>query len=392
MKTQLLEDIGESAQLALTPSRTVGDSRAGKKVRKLAPAANREPARLRSASGIWRQKPAGEPLISTTQQPDQQPDQPALPLDLHSVFEEIAALEAQYVAPTRQHEPVVAAAEPQHALPAPPVEPLHKPAVSPAEPTLAPSPTQTGTAPQDPLFDFTPPSPAHQAADPFTRAPTGPTRSRRRFLLWGACLLSAALLIQGGRWLYQERKDAGLLALGAGQATEKPRVDQAMKRQAMAAKESGLEHGGDVPATPAVSASRPLPAAPPPLVMLEPDPPAATGLEHRPAPAARGEERRTPLRPEPVAEQGPVSPLPKPSSRMARAQSEAAAERPREGRERKPVRQIARASAMRTEGPSVPETAMEATLRACREHGYHAAQCIKRACSVTEYGFVCRGR
>jgi hypothetical protein len=192
--------------------------------------------------------------------------------------------------------------------------------------------------------------------------------------------------------LYQERKDAGLLALGAGQATEKPRVDQAMKRQAMAAKESGLEHGGDVPATPAVSASRPLPAAPPPLVMLEPDPPAATGLEHRPAPAARGEERRTPLRPEPVAEQGPVSPLPKPSSRMARAQSEAAAERPREGRERKPVRQIARASAMRTEGPSVPETAMEATLRACREHGYHAAQCIKRACSVTEYGFVCRGR
>jgi hypothetical protein len=296
------------------------------------------------------------------------------------------------VAPTRQHEPVIAAAEPQHALPAPPVEPLHKPAVSPAEPTLAPSPTQTGTAPQDPLFDFTPPSPAHQAADPFTRAPTGPTRSRQRYLLWGACLLSAALLIQGGRWLYQERNDAGSLALGANQATEKPRAEQAMKRQAIAAKESGLEPGGDVPATPAVSASRPLPAAPPPLVMLEPDPPAATGLEHRRPSVAGGVERRTPPRPEPVAQHGPVPPLPKPSSRMAHEQSKAAAERPREGRERKPVRQIARASAIRTEEPSVRETAMEATLRACREHGYHAAQCIKRACSVTEYGFVCRGR
>jgi hypothetical protein len=337
MKTQLLEDIGQNAALSLTPPKTAADSQAGNVVHALAPAGNAAPPRPRSAPGVWRQEPAAKLPVST-------PGQQTPPLELHEVLEEIAALEAQYVPPGRRHEPAIA-----------PVEPLHQP----AEATLAPNPADSATAPQDPFFDFTAPSPAPQEADPFMHAPTGSTRPRQRYLLWAACLLCGALLILGGRWLYQERN-------GADQAKVEVRRDQAVQRPAIAAKEVTPGPGGDVGATAAASTSRPLPA-PPPLVMLEPDPSTAVKVE-------------------------PPSPLPKAPRRMAREQSEAAAEPATESGERAPVRQFARASASGKERPSERDTGMAATLRACREHGYHAAQCIKRACGVTEYGFVCRGR
>ncbi|MDB5747203.1 MAG: hypothetical protein JWP72_2051 [Massilia sp.] len=350
MKTQLLEDIGENASLSLAPATTGGNPKAGKEVQTLAPAGNTEPA--------------GEPPISTTQQPVQRP----APLELHSVFEEIAALEAQFVPPAQQHEPGIAPAEPRHEISTSPAEPLLKPAAPPAEPTPVPDAMQSPTVPQDPLFDFTLPSPAYQAADPFTRPPTGLTRSRQRYLLWGACVLSGALLILGGRWLYQERNDAGALALIAGEAKEVP--------QAVA---------------PAVPASRPLPAVPP-LVLLEPDPSPATRLEPTLPSTAGRVEPQAPPKPDAVAEQEPASPLPTPSSRRTREQSAAAAEPARERSKREPVRQPVRASAIGTERPSGQDTTMTATLKACREHGYGAAECVKRACSLTRYGFACRGR
>jgi hypothetical protein len=344
MKTQLLEDIGQNAALSLTPPKTAADSQAGNEVHKLAPAGNAAPPKPDPAPGTWRQEPTGKLPAST-------PGQQTPPLELHDVLEEIAALEAQYVPPGRRHEPAIA-----------PVEPLHQP----AEATLAPNTAESATAPQDPFFDFTAPSPAPQEADPFTHAPAASTRPRQRYLLWAACLLSGALLILGGRWLYQERNGAGSLAPIANEAKEETRPDQPVKGPAIAAKEATPGREGDVGATPAVPASRPLPA-PPPLVMLEPDPPTAVKVE-------------------------PPSPLPKPPRRMAREQSEAAAEPATESGERASVRQFARASASGKERPSERDTGMAATLRACREHGYHAAQCIKRACGVTEYGFVCRGR
>lgn len=376
MKTQLLEDIGQSAPLTLTPSKIVAHSKADQEVQDDAPAGNAEPAQSRSALGAWRQKPAGDLLISTTQQPEQQPAS----LDLDSVFEEIAALEAQYVPPGPQQEPAIA-----------PVAPLHELHTPPAEPTIAPDPTHSATAPQDPLFDFTTPSPELQAAYPFTPAPTRPTRSRQRYLLWGACVLSGALLIQGGRWLYQERKDAGSLASIADEAKEKPPVDKAVKRRAIAAKEFTPVPDGDARVTPPVPASRVLPAVPP-LVMLEPDPSTPTALEQTTPSAAGRVEVQTAPQPELVAEQGAAAPLPKPSSRIVREQSDEASMPAAERGERGPVRRLARASAIGTESPTGRDTAMEATLRACREHGYHAAQCIKRACSVTRHGFVCHGR
>ncbi|MGX4640408.1 hypothetical protein [Massilia sp. SYSU DXS3249] len=376
MKTQLLEDIGQSAAVSLTPPRTAGHRKAEKAVRDLASAGD---AKRRPALGVWSQKPTWEPPGSVTRQADQQPT----PLELHKVFEEIAALEAQYVPPGPQPEPqpqpqpqsqpATAPAEPRQALPLAPSGLVHQPALGPAEPTLSPNPAQGASATQDPLFDLSPPAPPSQppqAADPFTPAGSRPARSGKRYLLWGGCLLAGALLIQGGRWLYQERGDAGAPALVRGAA---------MEQQSVLLKQPTAAPDGDLPAQPIVSASRPASNVPP-LVMLEADPPTAAPVEQPPPPVAG------------QAGQEAASPLPKPSSRATRKEPAPAARQAGKTGESAPVRRPASAPASSTENPSSRDSGMAATLKACRAYGYDAAQCVKRACSITRYGFACRGR
>ena len=262
-------------------------------------------------------------------------------------------------------------------------------------------PTDTATVPQDPLFDFTLPSPELQAANPFTHPAAGGARSRLRYLLWAACLIAVVLLGLGGRWLYQERKDAGSLALIAKDAKDQPQVQNAVQRPAIAAQASTLEPAKDAPvmpstpAEPAEAAGRPASAVPP-LVYLQPDPPAAARAEPPASSPASPAEPRTAPKPAPAAEQGRVYPLPKRSGQQAHQRAEAPARTASPKAERPPVRpparQPARAAVVAKEKQAGPDTSMEATLKACREHGYHAAQCVKRDCRVTEYGFVCRGR
>jgi len=303
--------------------------------------------------------------------------------------------------PGQQHEPGSAAAGPEHALPASPAESprqpdiplaesLHRPAIPPAEARPAPHPAHSAAAPQELRFDFTPPPQARQAANPFTPAPT---RSRQRYLVWTACLFSGALLVLGGRWLYQERNDARSLALIADEARAQPRsarVDTAAKPPAMAAQGTAPEPEEAARVAPAMPASRPSPAVPP-LVMLEPEPPAARPPE-QPSPSASQTVPPVTPPPELAKEQGAAAPSPKPSSRTARARSDAVARPAKEKAKREPPRQLARASAPAKERPPARDTSMAATLKACREHGYHATQCIKQDCSVTQYGFVCRGQ
>ncbi|MET0581731.1 MAG: hypothetical protein ABWZ08_07155 [Pseudoxanthomonas sp.] len=308
-------------------------------------------------------------------------EEPA-PLALDQVFEEIAALEAQFVQPGQQQAPAIAQVKPKPEVPAAPAEPLHAPAVLPTDDTTAPNPAHIATAPQDPLFDFTHPQPTPQETNPFTPAPAGLTRSRKRYLVGAACVLSTVLLAWGGRWLYQERNDAGSMALIAAQA----RVDTPVNGQAIARKASLPEPGAEARAQATVPTSSPVP----PLVMLERDPPDVIKPEQ--APPSVAQEPPMARKPERALEEGTASPPPKPSIRKAREPS-GAAERPAKERpKREPVRQLARASAIPAERPSTPDTSMAALLRACREHGYHATQCIKRECSVTAYGFACRGR
>ena len=404
MKTQLLEDIGESAGSSLTPSNTAGNPQAGKAAPGPAPAGNAAAAGPRPPLGVWRREPPVEPPPVS---PTQQPDPPSAPVDLNDVLEEIAALEAQYVQPGAQHAPAAAPDEPRLALADPPYDPRQpladppagprkRPAVPPAAPALdpEPDPALTATAPQEPLFDFTPPLPGQQPADPFVHAPAAPVRSRGRYLVWAACALSGALVLLGGRWLYQEHKDAGSLALIAGEANNAPRADRPLTGQALAAQETAPGAGAALPgpARPSLPAPSSPPPPPPPLVMLEPDPPAAAKAAQPPAPeldrAAPGEAPK----PLAAARKESASPAPKPSSRAAREQSMAAAEPARAKRERAPVRQLARAPAARTAEPGGQDASMAATLKACREQGYHATQCVKLGCSATQYGLVCRGR
>jgi hypothetical protein len=200
-----------------------------------------------------------------------------------------------------------------------------------------------------------------------------------------------ALLILGGRWLYQERKDAGSLAPIANDAKDTPQVAKAVQRPALAAQETTAAPAADTRMQSTEPASRPAPPVPP-LVYLEPGPPPAAKTEQPASSAAGQTEARTASGPAAAAEQGRVYPLPKRTGQKARERSEAAARRARAKVERAPARQLARAPVVATERRPELDTSMEATLKACREHGYHAAQCIKRDCSVTEYGFVCRGR
>ena len=325
MKTQLLEDIGQSATVSLVPSGRASNAGSRKGGQDVAQAPAATPVRPRSAFGVWRQKPEGEPVALATQQPDHPPP----PLE------------------------------------APP-PPLYKAPIAPAEPALA------AKATQGPVFDFTPPTHPTPALDLDKRAPTWFERSGRRYLLWGSCVLSLALAVQAGRWLYEERKDVAALAPApvADESKAEPQLNKAVKRRAIRAKEFTLGPDGEVLVAPAAAPS-PLPRTAPialPLVLLEPEP--AADNKDQPTAALKAAKKST------------AAPVPK---RMQRT------ERERLVLASKPARAGVK-PAMQVEKNPEPESAMSATLKACRELGYHAAQCVKRACRVTKYGLVCRGK
>ena len=455
MKTQLLEDIGQSAELSVPPALTSGPPKAAKREPGLVVPGKAWSAQRRAAGGVWRQKPADEALTRAAPEPEVAPAP-----ELREVFEEIAALEAQFVQPVPQIEPAAAledlpqpplaapleprpdaaiplaettlvgdptrTADPPHdpvfdftlPLPTSPAEPRHEPVIrSAGEAILDWTPAPSTNVGRDPLFDFTPPTTPLPAADPFTPAAAGRKRSPRRYLLWAGCLLAAGLLVQGGRWLYQERADAGSLALVAEQAREMAPVGQAATRQAVVVAQSAPAPDAGARVAPAAVVGTPSSGVPP-LVMLKPEeytphkevqpaptvkvrdeapskpkPKQVSKAEPKPEPKStpKPESRPKPA-PQPAAKQRIASPLPKPAIRKAEAPSRTVAEPAKEKRKREPVRQLAQTSASAPERPAGPDTSMDALLKACREHGYHATQCIRRGCSVTQYGFACRGR
>ncbi len=366
MKTQLLEDIGQSATLSLVPSARVSISGPHKVGPDVAQTRAAMPAKPRPAFGVWRKKPDGEPAVLAIPQPDQPPP----PLESPAALEPIAVAEAQYMPP----------------------EPVREEAIPRTEPTLAANAPHSEPAPHGPEFDFTLPLPATAASEPFQRGPGWFERSGRRYLLWGACVLSGALLIQGAR-IYSVRKDAHALAPLAGESKAKPQAGKAGRHRP---KEFTLGPDGVVPtsAAPALSppGRPPVVASPvPPLVLLEPERTTATKAAPTLAPVPVQKKPQAKPKPEHVAQVEPVVPLPKAKHRTAREQLALPAKPARAKVERASVRQLAHEPVMQAETKAEPESAMSAMLKACREHGYHAEQCVKRACSVTKYGFVCRG-
>ena len=365
MKTQLLEDIGQSTSSLASSSKvphSVGDK-----------AAQAIPARLsmpRAGSSVWRQKPQGEPALSRTREPDRQTQ----------VREKPRALAE---APDAPDGPTAAASLPDQ------VEP-------PAAAAFDAQSSSSRAARPDPLFDFCPRSPPPSGQGTGSAEPSWFQRSGQRYLLWGTWMLLAALVLQAGWWLYGERKDAGSLQLVAEEFKSEPRQEQVLRRRALAAKEFILAPDGEVRVSPAPAATgelQPVRASPPipPLAVLAPETAAGTSAEHEVAGTDGGEQQEGAT----VAEQDAT---PEPQSapeRLRQSQGEqfAGDARPAlDAVEAAPGRRVARASAKQVARTAVQDASMAETLKACRAHGYHAAQCIKRACKMTKYGFACRGR
>ncbi len=327
MKTQLLEDIGQSATLSLVPSDKVSHHKVGDATAVDVPARAAPLAKPRSTFGVWRQKP-GETVISA----------PDLPPALATSIPALAPIAAADMQQTHEHTA--------------PQEPI-----LPAAPTLLASAPQIALTQQGPVFHFTPPSLTAPSPVPTELEPSRIQRSGSSYLKWGACALSGVLVVLAGLWSYNERKDAGAPALVADEMTVAPARDKGVTQRALAAKEFTLDPDGEVqvtPAAPAATLVTPAPSAPkvPPLVLIEPEG----------APAAKPDAR-----PEPVVKRAPAS-IPK------------------------RVRPTPRAPVMPVERKAEQISPISATLKACTEHGYTAAQCAKRACSMTKYGFVCRGK
>ena len=375
MKTQLLEDIGHSASLSLVPSSRDADFRSHIGAQTITQAPVAKVVKPRPLTGVWKARPAGVPVDFATQQQDQPPP----PVEILPVVEPIAAADALETPSAQADEAYIA----------------------PPEPAPAPIVVQSEPAPPVPVFDFAPSSPVLVVADPFTQEATWLKRSGRRYLVWGACALSVALVAQAGVWLYGERKEARALALVAAVSKAQTQADNAAKRRITAAKEFTLSPEGEVRVTPATPAATPAPVPspsptpPPSLVLLEPDPVPAIKVEPAVTRVADPVPPQTSPKPRRALAQAPAAPLPKQRRETARAQLEAAAKPARPARtraDRMRDRQLARASLTQVEAkPNLPSP-MEATQKACKDYGYTPAQCVKRACSMTKYGFVCRGK
>ena len=378
MKTQLLEDIGHSASLSHVPSGRESDFRSHQGAQRSTQAPVTKPAKPRPAFGVWKARPAGEPLDFAPRKQEQ----PLPPVEILPVVEPIAATDVGETTSAQAYE----AAIPQ------------------AEPVPAPVATvvQNEPAPPDPVFDFAPSSPAPLAADPFTQKSTWLKRPGQRYVLGGACALSVALIALAGVWFYDERKDASTLALVADASKAQAQSDNTAQRRVIAAKEFTLSPDGEVRVTPAAPASTPAPvpspAPPPSLVLLEPEPVPATKVEPTPTRAAVRAQRQASPKPERATAKAPPAPLPRRVRQTAREQLDAAAKAAKAARpartraERTAERRSARTSVTPVARKTEQESPKDATLKACKEYGYSAAQCVKRACSVTKYGFVCRGK
>lgn len=321
MKTQLLEDIGQSsspmwpAPVAKAPAPKVQP-----------PPAEVAPPVVAARSGlVWRYKIAAEPPPPIETLPQAMTPEPPM-----------APLPEAPPPPTPLRSPLDA------------VDPVigNPPEVATgASPAFAPHEQQANN-----LFDFSPPPTSPNAVpDLFGREPTWFDRWGRRAVAAGLSLVACAMIVAGGLWLLREYRDEESLALVA--STAKPTPDTA---KATASPPEALV------AAPPDAASPVLP----PLVLLPRE--SVPEVQEKVKPANNPAVERTISTPKP----------------------------PRIREERESVQQsrYRTATAVRPEVKAESPVTMAATLAACREHGYSPAQCVKRGCRVTKFGFVCTGK
>lgn len=364
MKSQLLEDFGDSRSLPAVPSPVSPPP---------PPQAVPEPApQVQASSGV----PAPRPRVWRARRASAPP-----------VWRAREAAAPESVAPE--------------------VPPPSEPAPVPSEP----APMFASRPAPQPAADVIP-SFASRAPDGALRFPvTHPSwfeRSGRRLVAWGAAALLAVAVVGAGAWVYQDRKVAATLALVAGESTPAavivPYVPPAPE---LAPPLVLVKPGTSTPEpAPEMDDSRQLDVRLPASAgeveegeeekfaetAVKAAPAAAAMVAAAPAPKAKPEVRKEAER-KPTPRKEPVKKVQsKEEARKADTRKAAAKSEPRKADAKKTERK----TAARTAPPSKPAAAEPAlsqaeTLRQCRAAGYHASQCARRGCVATRFGLACRG-
>ncbi|KGF82845.1 hypothetical protein IA69_03635 [Massilia sp. JS1662] len=261
-----------------------------------------------------------------------------------------AARTARPAAPPPVEEPTLPGAE---ARPRP--EPPRPPEPAPVADHIPPPRAESGTIPR-------PVEPDIEAAWLAARlreeavareTPAWTNMWKRRLVTWSIAGGLLASLAAGGLWLYEENRVEDALVVVANTSP-----------------------AGPPPAAAAFVARTPAPApvqpvVTPPLVKPVPEEPVAPVIEDN----ARS------VKPVDLT---PVDLTPPPRTLRDKP---AARKRTTAKARRTPAKEEAPPAA----ADSSPRKRREETLMQCRAHGYDARQCMERACTMTRYGFACKG-
>lgn len=338
------------------------------------------------ASGDAEATPLSEPSASAPEAAHRVwKSRPTVPAPLPPVA---AKVWRQALAPSPAVDSAPAVAEP---VPVPVPVPVLEPAAAPPTPVPAPSLSTLGELPP------------RQVAPNVPSAPNG-----RRAAMLSAAVLGVALLGGAGYWLQQGsagKTSQAILLPGAKPAA--PSAPAVAPTVAPAVAPAVAQIVAPVGTPPAAETE------PPPMVLLEERlPPAAATpvLAAAPAVVATAPVKEVVKEAVKPAARAPVKKAPKVAVKAQAKEQDKAQAKPRDkapakalvkAQNKAPARAPAKAVdklAARTPSrpaPAAPERApvydMAETLRQCRAAGYHNVQCIERKCVATKFGLACRG-
>jgi hypothetical protein len=213
---------------------------------------------------------------------------------------------------------------------------------------------------------------------------------KRRLATWSMAGGLLAIVAAGGLWVYEDSRVDGALGVVAQTSPEQPASSSAR-----------------------VLTPAPVAEAPPPAAALLPAPSPVSSPAPDPAPASSAASPSAPESapgapvPAAIAQAKPALPAASsdagastfsPAAQAVESRAAARAERKSQSARRNAVRhQVAQADKPRRPAaapvpaePS-PRQRREETLMQCRAHGYDQRQCDRRGCTMTTYGFACRG-
>jgi hypothetical protein len=251
---------------------------------------------------------------------------------------------------------------------APPATPPPAPSSSPSPSRPAPSPTETrplgATAPHTGSITDIPGWLSERLREDAERDERAEWRGQwqRRAVTWSMGISLLAIVAAGGLWLYEDSRVDGALGVVA-HTTPEPQPQPA-----------------PLPVKLPVD-SRPV------------DNPSVLSAMPDPAPRTPSPEPASIAVAEPLPSEPPIVPVrasAEPPVPAAAAPASPAQPKPRERRRTGQAPLTSASTADKTSGLSGRQR-REETLMQCRAHGYDQRQCERKNCSMTRYGFACKG-